>query len=90
MGNRDRARLLAREAALAYDRTQSDTGFTIAQRVTTLGLIAVAQAESQDRNAAKQTVRALQLTGSQLTQTYERFQGLVIEVDTIFLVDRGT
>ncbi|MEJ0067892.1 MAG: hypothetical protein WDO24_03175 [Pseudomonadota bacterium] len=42
-GNRDRGRTLARESAAAYDRTQTDPNFTIALRVTTLGLIAVAQ-----------------------------------------------
>src|SRR5258708_25119303 len=89
LGNKDRARTLARDAALAYDRTQSDAGFTIAQRVTTLGLIAIAQSESLDRNAARQTLRALKLTSSQLTQTYERFQALVTEVETIALVDKG-
>src|SRR5207253_9354705 len=77
LGNRDRARVLARESAQAYDKTQSDASFTIAQRVTTLGLIAIAQSESLDRNAARQTLRALKLTSSQLTQTYERFQALV-------------
>jgi hypothetical protein len=89
LGNKDRGRTLARDAALAYDRTQSDATFTIAQRVTTLGLIAIAQSESLDRNAARQTLRALKATEGQLTQTYERFQALVTEVETIALVDKG-
>jgi len=87
-GNLDRARTLARNSAEAYDRTQTDASFTLAQRVTTLGLIAVAQSESQDRNAALQTMKALNATASQLTQTYERFQALVTEVDTIVQVER--
>jgi tetratricopeptide (TPR) repeat protein len=89
LGNQDRARTLARDSASAYDRTQSDAGFSTAQRVTTLGLIAVAQAESRDRNAARQTLRALKATASQLTQTYERFQALIAEVDTAVLVERN-
>jgi tetratricopeptide (TPR) repeat protein len=89
LGNQDRARTLARDSALAYDRTQSDPAFTTAQRVTALGLIAVAQSESRDRNAARQTLRALKATASQLTQTYERFQALVTEVDTVVLVERS-
>jgi tetratricopeptide (TPR) repeat protein len=88
-GNRDRARTLARESAGAYDRTQTDPNFTTALRVTTLGLIAVAQAEAGDRNTARQTLRALQQTAAQLLQTYERFQALVTEVETVTLVDRG-
>jgi tetratricopeptide (TPR) repeat protein len=87
-GNLDRARTLARNSAEAYDRTQTDVSFTTAQRVTTLGLIAVAQSESQDRNAALQTMKALNATANQLTQTYERFQALVTEVDTIIQVER--
>lgn len=89
LGNQDRARTLARDSAMAYDKTQSDAAFTTAQRVTTLGLIAVAQSESRDRNAARQTLRALKATASQLTQTYERFQALVTEVDTIVLIERS-
>jgi tetratricopeptide (TPR) repeat protein len=89
LGNRDRARVLARESAQAYDKTQTDPGFTTAQRVTTLGLIALAQSESLDRNAARQTLRALKSTSSQLTQTYERFQALITEIDTVVLIDRG-
>jgi tetratricopeptide (TPR) repeat protein len=88
VGNQDRARTLARESAMAYDRTQTDGNFTVALRVTTLGLIAVAQSEAADRNAARQTVRALQQTVAQLFQTYEKFQALVTEVDTIIQVDR--
>lgn len=89
VGNRDRARTLARDSALAYDRAGDDPSFTAAPRVTTLGLIAIAQAESGDRNAAHQTIRALQQTAAQLTQPYERFQALVSLVDTALLVDRG-
>jgi len=90
LGNRDRARVMARDSAQAYDKTQTDPGFTAAQRVTTLGLIALAQAEALDRNAARQTLRALKATSASLTQTYERFQALVTEIDTIVLIDRGT
>lgn len=90
LGNRDRARVLARDSAQAYDKTQTDPGFSTAQRVTTLGLIALAQAESLDRNAARQTLRTLKATSAQLTQTYERFQALITEIDTIVLIDRGT
>ncbi len=81
---------MARDSAQAYDKTQTDPGFTAAQRVTTLGLIALAQAEALDRNAARQTLRALKATSTSLTQTYERFQALVTEIDTIVLIDRGT
>jgi hypothetical protein len=89
LGNIDRARTLARESAIAYDRTQTDGNFTVALRVTTLGLIAVAQTEATDRNAALQTMRALQQTVGQLVQTYERFQALVTYVDTIAQVAKG-
>ena len=88
VGNYDRARTLARDSAMTYDRTQTDGNFTIALRVTTLGLIAVAQAEAKDRNAAHQTMRTLHLTVAQLVQTYERFQALVTEVDTIVQVEK--
>jgi hypothetical protein len=88
LGNQDRARTLARESAAAYDRTQTDPSFNLAQRVSALGLIAVAQSEAGDRNAAHQTVRALQQTVGQLLQTYERFQALITLVETIVLVDR--
>jgi tetratricopeptide (TPR) repeat protein len=88
VGNYDRARTLARDSAMTYDRTQTDSNFTIALRVTTLGLIAVAQAEAKDRNAAHQTMRTLHLTVAQLVQTYERFQALVTEVDTIVQVEK--
>jgi len=89
VGNFDRARTLARESAMTYDRTQTDGNFTLALRVTTLGLIAVAQAEAKDRNAARQTMRTLSQTVAQLVQTYERYQALVTEVDTIVQVDRS-
>jgi tetratricopeptide (TPR) repeat protein len=89
LGSRDRARTMARDAAMAYDRTQSDAAFTTGPRVAALGLIALAQAESLDRNAARQTLRALKATAAQLTQTYERFQALVTEVETIVLIERG-
>ncbi|HUA54072.1 MAG TPA: hypothetical protein VMB81_17985 [Candidatus Sulfotelmatobacter sp.] len=88
VGNLERARTLARNSAEAYDHTQTDPNFTTAQRVTTLGLIAVAQSEAQDRNAALQAVKALKATAAQLTQTYERFQALVTEVDTVVQVER--
>jgi len=88
LGNQDRARTLAREAAGAYDRTQTDASFSLAQRVSALGLVAIAQSEAGDRNAAHQTVRALQQTVGQLMQTYERFQALITLVETIVLVDR--
>jgi tetratricopeptide (TPR) repeat protein len=89
LGARDRARVLARDSAQAYDRTQTDPGFTTAQRVTTLGLIALAQAEAADRTAARQTLRTLKATSGQLTQTYERFQALITEIDTVVLIDRS-
>jgi tetratricopeptide (TPR) repeat protein len=88
LGNLDRARTLARDAAAAYDRTQTDASFNLAQRVSALGLVAIAQSEAGDRNAAHQTVRALQATVGQLLQTYERFQALITLVETIVLVDR--
>jgi tetratricopeptide (TPR) repeat protein len=89
LGNQDRARTLARDSAMAYDKTQSDPAFATPQRVTALGLIAVAQSESRDRNAARQTLRALKATASQLTVAYERFDALVTEVETIVLIDRS-
>lgn len=89
LGNIDRGRTLARESAMAYDRTQTDGEFTLAQRVGALGLIAVAQSEAADRNAARQTMRALELTAQQLFQTYERFQALITVADTIVQVERA-
>ncbi|MBV8165543.1 MAG: hypothetical protein JO021_02045 [Alphaproteobacteria bacterium] len=88
-GNVDRGRTLARESAMAYDRTQTDATFTLAQRVGALGLIAIAQSEAGDRGPARQTLRALELTTQQLLQTYERFQALITLADTIILVERA-
>lgn len=88
-GNRDAARTLSREGALAYDRAQGDVQFDIPQRVATLAAIALAQAESGDRNAARQTMRAARQTADRSQGTYERFQSMLVLADTVLQVERG-
>lgn len=89
MQGSDSARSSIRDALQAYDYTRNDTRLPAFLRITTLSLIAVAQAEFRDRPNARQTVRAAISTLEQATQPAERFQALIAIVDAISVVEKS-
>lgn len=82
------ARSSIRDALQAYDYTRNDTRLPAFLRITTLSLIAVAQAEFRDRANARQTLRAAVATLEQATQPAERFQALIAIVDAFSVVEK--
>lgn len=57
-----------------------------AQRVSTLGLIAVAQHEAGDKAAAARALRSADIAAQTVTETYDRFLAMVTVVDTVLQV----
>lgn len=82
------ARTLARAAATDYDAGTAKSDRSMLQAVKTLGLIALAQAESGDKTAARTTIKALRHTAELLTNPFEQLIGWLTLTDTIIQVER--
>jgi hypothetical protein len=82
------ARTLARAAATDYDAGTVRADRSMLQAVKTLGLIALAQAESGDKTAARTTIKALRHTSESLTNPFEQLVGWLTLADTIIQVER--
>ncbi|MDX2102917.1 MAG: hypothetical protein EAZ99_03860 [Alphaproteobacteria bacterium] len=90
-GRRERGRALSREAAAAFDRSTRQIEIPPFQRVGTLTLIALSQAETGDRGAARQTLQAARSLAFAIPvqQLYERFSAMAALADAIIQVERA-
>lgn len=81
-------RSLARQAANDYDASTRLPERSMVQSVRTLGAIALAQAESGDKVAARSTLVAMRHTVEPIQNAYERFVGLTLLTDAVVQVER--
>lgn len=88
LGDNAGGRLSAREAIRSYDQSVTDAAVPVGQRVTTLCLIAISQAEAGDKGSARQIMRLSRQTASGITGPYERLIALLSLADAALIVEK--
>ncbi|MFD2262779.1 hypothetical protein ACFSM5_07750 [Lacibacterium aquatile] len=87
-GDQQTARAVARDAIRTYDQSVNDSTITTGQRVASLALIAIAQAEAGDKSTARQILGVAKQTQTGISGQYEKLISFLTVADAVMLIER--